>query len=254
MAIGNGTGRDRAPARRERLRRRCGIAATLVLLAWATTSTSGAESTAASSKTAPPPVTASQHARQSFRFVARKLSRTLRRRITGVSWHKGCPVSRGRLRYLRIAYHGFDGRVHTGRMIANRSAVRPLKRAFARLYRSRFPIRRMRLVEHYGGSDYRSIEADNTSAFNCRRATGQSRWSQHAYGRAVDVNPIENPYVANGRTTHPASRRYLDRSRHRRGMAYPGGALVRAFNRIGWGWGGTWSNPTDYQHFSANGR
>jgi hypothetical protein len=139
-------------------------------------------------------------------------------------------------------------------MIANSSAVRPLKRAFASLYRSRFPIRRMRLVDHYGGSDYRSIEADNTSAFNCRRATGQARWSQHAFGRAVDVNPIENPYVAHGRTTHPASRRYVRRSRHRRGMAYAGGALVRAFRRIGWGWGGSWSNPKDYQHFSANGR
>jgi hypothetical protein len=175
-------------------------------------------------------------------------------RITGVSWHRGCPVGFARLRYLRIAYHGFDGRVHTGEMIANMSSVRPLKRAFASLYRSRFPIRRMRLVDDYGGSDYRSIEADNTSAFNCRRATGQSRWSQHAYGLAVDVNPIENPYVANGRTTHPASRRYLDRSRHRSGMAYSGGALVAAFNRNGWGWGGNWSNPTDYQHFSSNGR
>jgi hypothetical protein len=197
---------------------------------------------------------ASQQAAPPFTFVARKLSPTLRGRITGVSWRPGCPVGLGRLRYLRIAYHGFDGRVHRGEMIANRSAVRPLKQAFAGLYRSRFPIRRMQLVDDYGGSDYRSIEADNTSAFNCRRTTGASSWSQHAYGRAVDVNPIENPYVANGRTAHPASRPYLDRSRHRRGMAYAGGALVRAFRRIGWGWGGTWSNPTDYQHFSATGR
>jgi hypothetical protein len=226
-----------------------------VLAACHTTSTSGAEpSAASSSKNGPPPVTTSRQAEPRFTFVARKLSPTLRRRITGVSWHSGCPVGRARLRYLRIGYHGFDGRVHSGEMIANRSAVRPLERAFASLYRSRFPIRSMRLVDDYGGSDYRSIEADNTSAFNCRRATGQSRWSQHAYGRAVDVNPIENPYVANGRTTHPASRRYLDRSRRRRGMAYAGGALVRAFSAIGWGWGGTWSNPKDYQHFSANGR
>jgi hypothetical protein len=217
-------------------------------------STSGAEPRQGSSKPGPPPVTTSRDAGRPFTFVARHLSPAVRKRITGVSWHSGCPVSRARLRYLRIAYHGFDGRVHTGEMIANRSAVRPLKRAFASLYRSRFPIRRMRLVDAYGGSDYRSIEADNTSAFNCRRATGQSRWSEHALGRALDINPIENPYVANGRTSHPASRRYLDRSRHRRGMAYAGGALVRAFNRIGWGWGGTWSNPTDYQHFSANGR
>jgi hypothetical protein len=218
---------------------------TVVVLALGhTTSTSDARPRAASS---PQPG-------QRFTFSAEKLSPTLRRRVIGVSWHSGCPVGLARLRYLRIAYHGFDGRIHTGELIANRSAVPPLKRAFASLYRSRFPIHRMRLVDDYGGSDYRSIEADNTSAFNCRRATGQSRWSQHAYGRAVDVNPIENPYVANGRSTHPASRRYLDRSRHRRGMAYAGGALVRAFDRIGWGWGGTWSDPKDYQHFSANGR
>jgi hypothetical protein len=188
-----------------------------------------------------------------FTFVATELPPAVRRRVTGVSWHRGCPVGLGRLRYLRIAYHGFDGRVHRGEMVANASAVRPLRRAFASLYRSRFPIRRMRLVDDYGGSDFDSIEADNTSAFNCRRATGQSRWSQHAYGLAVDINPIENPYVANGRTSHRASRRFLDRSRHRRGIAWPGGALVRAFDGVGWGWGGRWSNPTDYQHFSSNG-
>jgi hypothetical protein len=230
------------------VRRGCAVglavaAAGALLASGLATSTSGADPAGAASKAAP-----------RFTFVSRRLSRPLRRRMTRVSWHKGCPVGLARLRYLRIAYHGFDGHVHTGRMVVNRSALRPLKRAFASLYRSRFRIRRMRLVDHYGGSDYRSIEADNTSAFNCRRATGQSRWSQHAYGRAVDINPIENPYVANGRTTHPASRRYLRRSRHRRGMAYKGGALVRAFKRIGWGWGGSWSNPKDYQHFSATGR
>jgi hypothetical protein len=189
-----------------------------------------------------------------FAFTARRLPPRIRGRITGVSWHRGCPVGRGRLRYLRIAYHGFDRRVHRGEMIVNRSAVKPLRRVFARLWRSRFPIRRMRLVDRYGGSDYRSIEADNTSAFNCRPVTGGTRWSEHSYGRALDVNPIENPYVSDGRTSHPGSRRYLDRSRHRRGMAFRRGVLVRAFRRVGWGWGGSWSNPRDYQHFSATGR
>jgi hypothetical protein len=112
----------------------------------------------------------------------------------------------------------------------------------------------MRLVDAYGGSDYRSIEADNTSAFNCRRVTGGSSWSMHAYGLALDVNPIENPYVSNGHTSHAASRPYLDRSRRRRGMALRGGVLVRAFKRVGWGWGGDWSEPRDYQHFSSTGR
>ena len=115
----------------------------------------------------------------------------------------------------------------------------------------------MRLVDDYGASDYASIEADNTSAFNCRPATGSSRFSEHAYGRAIDVNPIENPYVyPDGTTVHAASRPYLDRTRHRRGMAVPGGVLVRAFARAGWQWGGSWRPPsaTDYQHFSSTGR
>jgi hypothetical protein len=126
---------------------------------------------------------------------------------------------------------------------------------FRRLYGARFPIRRMEPVDRYGGDDYRSIEADNTSSFNCRNATGSTRWSNHAYGRAIDVNPIENPYVSGGTTSHPASRPYLDRARHGRGTAYEGGALVEAFRSVGWGWGGTWSGSVrDYQHFSVNGR
>jgi hypothetical protein len=132
--------------------------------------------------------------------------------------------------------------------------ARPLLEVMRRLVEAGFPIRRMRLVDDYGGSDFRSIEADNTSAFNCRAATGSSHWSEHAYGRAIDVNPIENPYVSGGRTAHAASVPYLDRSSIRPGMAYEGGVLVGAFRAIGWGWGGSWSGTRDYQHFSASGR
>ena len=140
-------------------------------------------------------------------------------------------------------------------MIANRSATTALVTVFRTLYGARFPIRRMEPVDRYRGDDYRSIEADNTSAFNCRSATGSSHWSNHAYGLAIDVNPIENPYISNGMTSHPASRPYLDRSRHRLGMAYAGGVLVRAFAGVGWGWGGSWAGSVqDTQHFSYNGR
>jgi D-alanyl-D-alanine carboxypeptidase len=156
---------------------------------------------------------------------------------------------------VRVSYWDFDKRARLGELVVNASAVKPLSRAFASLFDARFPIRRMRLVDDYGGSDYDSIQADNTSAFNCRNATGSSRWSEHAYGLAVDVNPIENPYVAaDGTTSHPASVPYLNRSHVRPGMAVPGGTLVRAFDAIRWGWGGRWPGPTDYQHFSVNGR
>ena len=179
----------------------------------------------------------------------------MRAQMTGVSWHRGCPVGLDDLRLITLTYRGFDGKAHTGRLVANKGATGALVAVFRRLYAANFPIRRMEPVDRYGGDDFRSIEADNTSAFNCRAATGSSHWSNHAYGLAIDVNPIENPYVSGGRSSHPASAPYLDRSRHDPGMAYAGGVLVEAFRAVGWGWGGSWSGSVhDYQHFSHNGR
>jgi hypothetical protein len=190
-----------------------------------------------------------------FHATVQPIAPAMKRQMTGVSWYRGCPVGLDDLRLVTLTYRGFDGRAHTGRLIANKSAAAVLVSVFRRLYVAGFPIRRMEPVDRYGGDDFRSIEADNTSAFNCRAATGSSRWSNHAYGLAIDVNPIENPYVAGGRSSHPASARYLDRSRHRLGMAYEGGVLVQAFRAEGWGWGGSWSGSVkDYQHFSYNGR
>ena len=171
------------------------------------------------------------------------------------SWHRGCPVAPAQLRRLRLRYWGFDQRVHTGALIVNKSALRPLTRVFSRLYAARFPIRRMRLIDAYGGSDERSLNADNTAAFNCRYAVapGPKRWSVHAYGLAVDVNPVENPYLEGGRVHPRAGRAFLDRSPYRPGMAVRGGLLVRAFVSAGWLWGGRWTGSPDYQHFSATG-
>jgi D-alanyl-D-alanine carboxypeptidase-like protein len=188
-----------------------------------------------------------------FRGTISTIGRALGAKMTGVSWRAGCPVPLSDLRLLTLTYRGFDGRAHSGRLIVHEDDARAVVSVFRRLYQAAFPIRRMRLVDEYRGSDFRSIEADNSSAFNCRAATGSTRWSEHAYGRAIDVNPIENPYVSGGQTSHPASVPYLDRARIRPGMAHEGGALVRAFDAIGWGWGGRWSEPKDYQHFSASG-
>ena len=174
--------------------------------------------------------------------------------MTGVSWRTGCPVALRDLRLVTLSHWGFDGRARTGRLIAHKEVARDLLDVFRRLYDARFPIRRMVPVDAYGASDFRSIEADNTSAFNCRYVEGTGRWSEHAYGRAIDVNPIENPYVSGGRTSHRASRPYVERTPRRPGMAYEGGALVNAFDAIGWGWGGRWTSVKDYQHFSASGR
>ena len=180
---------------------------------------------------------------------------SLRETMTGVSWRPGCPVPLSDLRLVRARHWGFDGRAHSGRIVVHRDVAEKVLAVFRRLYAGRFPIRRMVPVDAYGASDFRSIEADNTSAFNCRTVEGTARWSEHAYGRAIDLNPIENPYVgSSGTTSHRASRPYLRRSPYRPGMAVEGGVVVRAFDAIAWGWGGRWSGAKDYQHFSASSR
>lgn len=190
-----------------------------------------------------------------FRATISKLSAAQRSAMTPSVWRPGCPVALRDLRAVRLRHYGFSGRVGVGTLVVHRAAAPDVVRVFRRLYAAEFPIRRMRPIERYGGSDFASIDADNTSAFNCRAVTGGTGWSEHAYGRAIDVNPIENPYVSGGRTEHEASVPYLDRSPYRPGMAVPGRVLVRAFERAGWGWGGRWKGAIrDLQHFSTTGR
>jgi hypothetical protein len=171
------------------------------------------------------------------------------------SYRAGCPVVPAQLRTVRLSYWGFDGRAHVGRLVVNARVTSDVVTVFRRLYAARFPIRRMVPVSRYRGSDDASMAADNTSAFNCRAAVGSAGgWSMHAYGLAIDVNPVENPYLVGGRVLPPAGRRYIDRTRMRRGMAVEGGVLVEAFAAVGWAWGGRWRHSSDYQHFSTNGR
>ena len=200
------------------------------------------------------PLDATSRHEAPFRGTIARIDPAQAKRMTGASWRAGCPVPLRDLRLLTLTHRRFDGRIATGRLIVHRDVAPDVVAAFRRLYVAGFPIRRMVPVDAYAASDFRSIEADNTSAFNCRYVDGTTRWSEHAYGRAIDVNPIENPYVSGGSTSHPASRPYLDRSRRRAGMAVEGGVLVRAFDGIGWGWGGRWTAVKDFQHFSASGR
>ena len=167
------------------------------------------------------------------------------------SYRTGCPVGPSQLRTVSVSHWGFDGKPRVGRVVvAKRLAPRVLA-VFRTLWEAKFPIRRLQPVSAYRGSDDASMAADNTSGFNCRFVGGTSRWSMHAYGEAIDVNPVENPYVRGSTVSPPAGRAYLDRSRNRPGMAVRGGVLVRAFAAAGWRWGASFG---DYQHFSTTGR
>ncbi len=170
------------------------------------------------------------------------------------SYRPGCPVAPAQLRAIRLRHWDFRGRSRIGVLVVHSAQARRVVSVFRRLYAARFPVRRMLGVEVYRGDDDRSMAADNTSGFNCRVVGGTNRWSEHAYGRAIDVNPVENPYVHSGLVEPPAGRAYLDRSRRRPGMAIASGVLVRAFAEAGWRWGGFWQSSKDYQHFSPSGR
>ena len=188
-------------------------------------------------------------------FAVAPLDRPLRNRMTGVTWQRDCPVRLIDLRLLTLSYIDFAGQPQIGRMVVNRDVASDVVGAFRRMYRHEFPIRRMRLADHYDGSDMRSIKANNTSAFNCRVVPGSATWSQHAYGRAVDINPVQNPYWRPDGYVEPLrGRRFVDRTRQHQGMIRPRGIAVRAFDRIDWGWGGRWQSLKDWQHFSQNGR
>jgi hypothetical protein len=183
------------------------------------------------------------------------IPRHIRQLMRGSSWRPGCPIGLPDLRLVRVTYVGFDGEAHLGRLVVHRRWAHPFELVFRRLYRAGFPIRRMQLVDRYGASDPRSMRADNTSAFNCRYRDGVCcTWSMHAYGRAIDINPVENPYIGSWGVSPPNGAPFVDRDRRRRGMIFRHDEVWSAFHAIGWEWGGTWTSSKDYQHFSSNGR
>jgi D-alanyl-D-alanine carboxypeptidase len=190
-----------------------------------------------------------------WHVTIRELPATIRDGMIATgTWHEGCPVPLDDLRLVTVSYWGFDGTGHIGRLVVNQDAARAIAEVMHTLFTSRYPIRRMIPVQAFGGNDGRSMAVDNTSAFNCRDVRGSSVWSQHAYGRAIDVNPRENPEVVGTIVRPKHARKYADRSLHAEGMIYPGDVVVRAFSAVGWGWGGYWHSLKDWQHFSANGR
>jgi hypothetical protein len=171
----------------------------------------------------------------------------------GSSWRPGCPVALADLRYLTVTYRGFDDADHTGELVVAASVAADVTDVFQQLYDAGFPIASLRLVDDFGGSDDDSMAADNSSAFNCRPVTGGGGFSEHSYGTAIDLNPVENPYLSGSLVLPPAGRQFTDRP-DAPGVIQPGDAVVTAFASHGWTWGGTWSGPIDYQHFSASGR
>lgn len=195
-----------------------------------------------------------------MRAVIEPLDQETQRSMIGVTWREGCPVPLRDLRRVTVPFVDFGGTKRNGALVVHRDVAAAIGRIFVSLYSNGFPIASIEPIESFAGDDDRSTMANNTSAFNCRPSFGADgaptrRWSQHAFGRAVDVNPVQNPYVlVDGSVLDPHARRFVDRSLGEPGMATRAGVLVQAFAGEGWKWGGNWRSTKDYQHFSVTGR
>jgi hypothetical protein len=190
-----------------------------------------------------------------FTSTITPITASLRQRMAS-SYRSGCPVPLADLRYLRLSYWDFTGRVRQGELVIAAKHAETMITVFRKLYAAEFPLRRMELVSDYRGDDEKSMAANNTSGFNCRPVAGTDRWSQHSFGAAIDLNPVQNPYVTESGVSPPAGADYAKPSARRagvKGLITAESAPVQAFREAGWEWGGDWSGPKDYQHFSAAG-
>ena len=197
--------------------------------------------------------TATPASSAAFQATIRTVDEETRARMIGVSWKPGCPVPIDDLRIIDMNFIGFDGAVHSGgQLMVHRLVAPQVVEAFRVLFENGFPIRRMELIENYGGSDDASMAADNTSAFNCRPVTGTTdRFSIHSYGQAIDINPVENPYVRGSTVLPPAGVDYLDRTNVRPGMITKNDVVEKAFREQKFFWGGDFNSLKDYQHFET---
>jgi hypothetical protein len=172
----------------------------------------------------------------------------------GESWSPACPVPLEDLRYLTVSFRGFDGEAHTGELVVHASVADDVVEVFRQLFAADFPIEEMRLPTTADLQAPPTGDGNNSASYVCRAARGQTTWSQHAYGLAVDINPFHNPLVKRDLVVPELASAYADRSDVRPGMHVRGGAAVRAFASVGWKWGGDWRSSKDYMHFSQNGR
>jgi hypothetical protein len=177
----------------------------------------------------------------------------IQQKMMNVSFKEESPVSMEQLRYVQVTYWGFDNQAHSGEMIIHEKLAEEVTLIFKELYQNHFSIEKMKLIDEYGASDERSMEDNNTSAYCCREITGKKGvFSNHSYGIAIDINPVQNPYIKGDIVLPEEGEMYVDRQKIEKGKIIKNDICYKAFISRGWMWGGDWSSPKDYQHFEKS--
>lgn len=185
-----------------------------------------------------------------YQYTIQPISVAQQNLMKKYSWHPGCPVALSDLRLIQLNYYGFDGKVHPGELISNAAVAMDLAQIFQQLFNQHFPIHKIIPIDTYQGDDQRAMLDDDTYAFDCRALTGYFRiFSQHSYGTAIDINPVENPYVYRNTVLPLTAKNNVSRAQNIQGMITKNSFVYRVFHRAGWQWGGDWQSLKDYQHF-----
>lgn len=183
-------------------------------------------------------------------FTAEPIPDAVFGRMRGLSYPEGCTVSRDDLSYLRVSHYDFGGCVREGEIVCSRELASDLLDIMRELFEQEYPIESLRLVDDFGADDARSMAANNSSCFNYRTVAGSRTLSRHAYGTAIDINPLYNPCVRPSGLVQPEeAASYADRTRDFAHKIDRNDAAYRIFTAHGWRWGGAWRSVKDYQHF-----
>ena len=187
------------------------------------------------------------------KFKVKELSEKTIAKIDGVSFQKNDKVELNDLRMVKVQHYGFDDNVHTGELIVHKKVAQEVRDIFKELLKAEFPIEKIRLIDEYDADDDLSMQDNNSSALNVRYITGSDGvFSKHSYGIAIDINPVQNPYVRGDTVLPPEGEKYTDRSLDKKGMIHTGDACYNAFKNRGWTWGGNWNSLQDYMHFEKD--
>jgi hypothetical protein len=182
-------------------------------------------------------------------FEIKDIDESIYKRISGITLPEKAEVSPSDLKYLTVKHIGFDGEVHDGELICASSVAKELLEIFEELFESGYRIEKIRLADEYGGDDDKIMADNNSSCFNYRCVANTDTVSMHGYGKAVDINPLYNPYIQDGVVMPANAAPFADRTADFEHKITHEDVCYKIFRAHGWLWGGDWMNDVDYQHF-----
>jgi hypothetical protein len=183
-------------------------------------------------------------------FRVEEITDSTLQRMKGKSYPENCEIAVDDLRYLIIPHYDGNGAIRIGELVCNKKVSGAFIYLFKELFKHKFPIERMELVDNYDGDDHRSMEVNNTSAFNYRFVKGTDELSQHAFGMAIDINPLYNPCVRETGVSPKEGEAYADRTIPIKYMLHRGDIVYKILHdKFGFTWGADFENCIDYQHY-----